>query len=315
MVEARTLWHIDKTKSVLRTELIPDEGGPVLKNCFSMVSGGTERTVALGKVPESMYSRMAVPHMKGGFDFPMSYGYSCVARDIDGNTYHVMHPHSDYLLPEKDRLFKIEVAGIPLSRYALISNMETIVNAIWDGDLEEGVRIAIIGAGNIGCMLAIVLKYGMGFQVDISDVDQNRLNLLRNLGFDTNLGANYQRIFHTSGSSQGLQQAIDLAGMDARIIELSWYGVQETNLQLGENFHYNRVCIQASQVSHIPAKMQDKWSFHNRKAHAIDLIEQLPQLDDLIEMYPFSKAEELYQRLRFGPGFDKPIQVFEYTKA
>jgi threonine dehydrogenase-like Zn-dependent dehydrogenase len=41
---------------------------------------------------------------------------------------------------------------------------------------------------------------------------------------------------HTSGSSSGLQEAIDRVGMEGRVVEVSWYGTAETTLRLGGTF-------------------------------------------------------------------------------
>jgi threonine dehydrogenase-like Zn-dependent dehydrogenase len=44
-------------------------------------------------------------------------------------------------------------------------------------------------------------------------------------------------VIHASGSSAGLEQALALAGFEATVLELSWYGTASVTLPLGAAFH------------------------------------------------------------------------------
>ena len=313
MLTAQTLWHIDPSSSQLISEAIDEVHGKLLEARYSMISTGTELLVAGGKVPPSMQEKMKVPHMKGSFAFPLSYGYSCIAADEHGNSYHLMHPHSSKMVVPAEELFPLANKA-PQSRYALISNMETVVNAIWDAGLSKDDRIAIIGAGNIGGMLALVLREIHGLEADIEDQNPERIGLLQQLGFNLQLHGQYTKVFHTSSTSRGLQKAIEIADLDGQIIELSWYGTKEIHLALGENFHYNRIAIKASQVSHIPPQMAEQYNFTSRKIYCATLIEQIDTLDQLVGLIPFSEAVGFFDRLRQGLLSRKPIFVFDYSK-
>lgn len=313
MLTAQTLWHIDPFSSQLIMEELAVDKGSMLETQFSMISTGTERLVAGGRVPASLREKMKVPFMKGSFDFPLAYGYSCVASDKEGKSYHLMHPHSSKIIAPSDVLFPLG-NNAPLSRYALISNMETVVNAIWDAELTKGDRVAIIGGGNLGCMLALVLRDIHGIEVDVLEQVSERKELLVELGFNVEMDVLYHKVFHTSCSASSLQRAIDITDLDGRVIELSWYGSTELQLSLGENFHYNRITIRASQVSHIPPHKRDEYDFNSRKGYCASLIEQMDALDDLIHLVPFSDAVGFFERLRQGLLVRKPIFVFDYAK-
>ena len=313
MLTAQTLWHIDPFSSQLISEELASNQDSVLETRYSMISTGTERLVAGGRVPATLQEKMKVPFMKGSFDFPLAYGYSCVATDTGGKPYHLMHPHSSKIIAPSDAQFPLGNIA-PLSRYALISNMETVVNAIWDAELSKGDRVAIIGGGNLGGMLALVLREIHGIEADVLEQVSTRKELLEELGFDVELKGIYQKVFHTSSTASGLQKAIDITDLDGRVIELSWYGTSELQLSLGENFHYNRITIRASQVSHIPPHQRDAYDFKSRKGYCASLIEQIDALDDLINLVPFSDAVGFFEQLRHGLLARKPIFVFDYAK-
>ena len=96
---------------------------------------------------------MKVPYMKGEFPFPVSYGYSLVGKIIKGpekliNRYvHLMHPHHDFAFVREQDIFLIP-DSIPPKRAVFASNLETVVNAIWDSKPQLGDQILIAGFGN-----------------------------------------------------------------------------------------------------------------------------------------------------------------------
>ena len=112
-----------------------------------------------GRVPESEYERMRAPFMAGNFPFPVKYGYATVGRIEDGTeallgrTVFTLHPHQD--------LFNIPASAavvlpkdLPPQRAVLAANMETALNAVWDAAPGPADRIAIVGAGVVGSLVA-----------------------------------------------------------------------------------------------------------------------------------------------------------------
>ena len=53
---------------------------------------------------------------------------------------------------------------------------------------------------------------------------------------------------HTSATSEGLQRSLELLAPEGTVVELSWYGDEETTLSLGGVFHSVRLTVRASQV-------------------------------------------------------------------
>ena len=55
-------------------------------------------------------------------------------------------------------------------------------------------------------------------------------------------------VFHASASASGLELALVLAGVEATVVELSWYGAGAVPVGLGGAFHSQRLTLRASQV-------------------------------------------------------------------
>jgi threonine dehydrogenase-like Zn-dependent dehydrogenase len=88
-------------------------------------------------------------------------------------------------------------------------------------------------------------------------------------------------VFHASGSGAGLACALRLAGEEATIVELSWYGTDRVSLPLGEAFHARRLTLKSSQVGHVPPAQRPRWTTARRMTLALRLLAD-PSFDALI---------------------------------
>jgi hypothetical protein len=88
-------------------------------------------------------------------------------------------------------------------------------------------------------------------------------------------------VLHASGAPAGLELALSLAGFEASIIELSWYGTQSVPLGLGGRFHNARLRIQSSQVGHVASSQRPRWSYRRRIELALRLLSD-PAYDALL---------------------------------
>ena len=285
----------------------------LVKVLYSLISTGTEKLVATGKVPKDMYERMAVPHMEGHFDFPVKYGYSSVGRilseghPLDRQIVHLMCPHQQFCQVDPLSLHQVP-QEIPPQRATLASNLETIVNAIWDSGVSIGDRVLVVGFGMIGALLCRILANIPGLDLHILDKEEPRIKMIRKMGFSTlekeKKQEEFDIAFHTSASSEGLTQCLQLVGREGKVVELSWYGTQVPEVPLGQNFHYNRVRLIASQVSHIPGDRSTRWDYRRRKDLVFQLLKD-PLFDQHIShIIPFEEAPDLFDQLRKGslPG-------------
>jgi len=278
-----------------------------------MISTGTERLVATGGVPTNMYQQMKVPYMDGDFDLPVKYGYSLVGQDSEGHCYHVMHPHQSEVVVDRASAYKLP-SDLPPRRAALISNMETVINAIWDSELQIDDKVAICGFGNIGSLLAVTLREHYGVHPVIIEKDTWRLQKATELGFETQSSEDFNIAFHTTATAAGLQYCIDTVDLEGKVIELSWYGDKSVSLALGAKFHYKRLQIISSQVGIIPRKLQYKYDYKSRKDLAVDYLRS-DRYDQLVSQeIAFEQASSFYHTLRRNECLNGLIFIVGYNQ-
>lgn len=313
---SQALWHINPHESALLP--VSQEKSPELihiQSICSLISKGTEKTVAMGYCDKKFEAHMGVPYMEGSFDLPIKYGYSMIGElpDTPGQYFHFMHPHQSVCYVSSESLTQIPI-GMPPLRASLISNMETVINAIWDANIQAGDKVLVIGFGAIGSLLAMTLRDYPGIALEILDLQAWNLQQAQELEIDIWSGAtDFDSVFHVSASSAGLQQAIDLCRAEGKVIELSWYGTRKVQLSLGTSFHYGRKSIISSQVSTIPAHKSYNWDYKRRKALAIEMLGD-KKYDALIsQVVPFENSPHLFEKIRKGeegPGLN---WVISYT--
>lgn len=310
---AKSLWHTDTKTSVLRQqEITKSLKSKILHTDFSLVSTGTERLIATGGVPPEMYDKMKVPHQKGNFDFPIQYGYSLIASNGE-LSYHLMHPHQDIVQVKQKDLYTLSPA-IPKHRATLISNIETVLNGIWDADLKETDVIAVCGFGNIGALLSMTLKTQFNREVSVIELNDWRCQKAESLGLKVDRGGvqEYDVIFHTSATQGGLQYCISHLQEEGKVIEMSWYGNKSISLNLGANFHYKRLKIIASQVSNIPLKMRPDMTYAKRKKMSEDVLKHA-DFDLLIsDFVDFENSPVFFKDVRNGNLENGLIWIIKY---
>lgn len=271
----------------------------VVRTLFSGISRGTESLVYHGKVPKTEETRMRCPHQVGEFTFPVSYGYACVGKVIEtqsdvtgvknGDVVFVLHPHQDIFHVHEDSCNLVPQSISP-SRAVLSANMETALNACWDAELGSTHGHAIIGAGVVGLLTGFCLKTLSGHTPYIIDVNPEKKPIAEKLGLEflsakeflAGKTAECERVFNTSASQAGLQMAIDMAGFEAKIIEMSWYGDHKVSLNLGGAFHSKRLQIISSQVGHVAQSRRWTHSYSDRMQEAMQLLRDA-KLDVLLE--------------------------------
>ncbi len=288
----RAFWAEPPNSGVIRESslALPGEGEVLVETVYSAVSRGTETLVHLGCVPESQYECMRAPFQDGVFPGPVKYGYMNVGRIVMGpealkrRTVFCLYPHQTaYVVSQADVIVVPE--EVPASRAVLAANMETALNAIWDGDVGQSHRVAVIGAGVVGCLTAYLAAHMSGAEVELVDIDESKREVARALDLDFRsceaVGHDFDRVFHASGTEAGLRMALSIAAFEAEIIELSWFGDDPVSVPLGEQFHSQRLTLKSSQVGHVAPAFRDTWTRRARLAYALSLLED-PALDALI---------------------------------
>jgi NADPH:quinone reductase-like Zn-dependent oxidoreductase len=291
---AAAFWVVAPGRGAIRPVTVRDPGpGEVrVRALYSGVSRGTELLVHGGHVPADQYALMRAPHQEGDFPHPVKYGYLSVGvveagePDLVGRRVFCLHPHQTVYVVPASAVVPVP-DEVPSRRAVLAGTVETAVNAAWDAAPRVGDRVAVVGAGMVGCCVARLLGGIPGVHVTLVDVDEGREAVAGALGVDfarpdqlTSSG-DHDLVVHTSATGAGLQLSLDLLGPEASVLELSWYGDRRVELSLGGAFHSSRLRIRASQVGAVAASRRSRRTHTERLELALRLLAD-PAYDALL---------------------------------
>ena len=290
---SQSLWYVAPERAEIRSDSLaplPDQSVRV-RALYGALSRGTESLVYRGLVPESEYVRMAAPWMGGTFPFPVRYGYSNVGRVEDGPSEWI--GRQVFSLQSHQTLYQASIqdvvvlpAGVSAERAVLAANMEAALNAVWDAAPGPGDRIAVVGGGVVGCLVAYLCGHLPSAEVTLVDINPERASIARPLGVDFSMPeaapSDCDVVFHCSASAAGLATAIGAAGNEATVLELSWYGANLTQAPLGGAFHSRQLRLQSSQVVHISTSHRPRWTHRRRLQAAMQMLTDF-RLDVLLD--------------------------------
>ena len=310
---ADAFWIDAPRQGVIRTVALPapEAASVTVETWFSGISRGTETLVFRGAVPPSQYQAMRAPFQEGSFPFPVKYGYAAVGRaetgppELRNRPVFVLYPHQTrFSVPVEAALPLPD--GLPARRAVLAANMETAVNALWDARPGIGERIAVVGGGMVGCLIAWLASRIAGPSVELIDIDPARQAVADALGLAFRLPeeatANADLVVHASASADGLATSLGLAGIEATVLEVSWYGDRAVAVPLGEGFHARRLVLKSSQVGSVAPVNRPRWSHRRRLALALTLLAD-DRLDVLLTgESPFHDLPSTMNRLLDRPA-------------
>jgi threonine dehydrogenase-like Zn-dependent dehydrogenase len=277
MSHAHAFWLSAPGLGEIRPVSLPEPGSDdvVVRALRSGVSRGTETLAFRGAVPPR------APFQEGEFPGPVKYGYLSVGAveegpaELRGRTVFCLYPHQTaYVVPAG--AVTLVPDDVPLSRAVLAGTVETAVNALWDAPPLVGDRVAVVGAGMVGCCVARLLARFPAVKVTLVDVDASRADVAAALGVgfarpeDAVDGCDL--VVHTSATSAGLQRSLELLAPEGTVLDLSWYGDEEVRLSLGGAFHSGRLGLRASQVGTVSPARSGRRTTGDRLALALELL-------------------------------------------
>jgi threonine dehydrogenase-like Zn-dependent dehydrogenase len=196
--------------------------------------------------------------------------------------------------------------------------METALNALWDGGAGPGDRIVVVGAGVVGLLVTSLAARLPGAEVTTIDVDESRRPMVESLGGRFVRPEQAPRdadiVFHASATAAGLATAINCAGLEGTIVEMSWYGDKPVAAALGGAFHSRRLKLVSSQVGQVAASRRPRWDYRRRVEAATRLLD-MPALDALVaEEVTFEEAPRELARI-LAPGAPGLAPIIRYPQA
>ena len=321
-ITARQFWtRSPGTGEIRYAHLAPRRDDEVLvRTRYSGVSRGTEALVFRGEVPPSQYHVMRAPFQDGAFPGPVKYGYCNVGEVVEGpdalvgRAVFCLYPHQD--------IYVVPVAAVmplpdqlPAGRAVLAANMETAIGAVWDARPLVGDRVVVIGAGVVGLLIGWLCRQTAGADVAVVDINPLRASVAGALDLPFLSAppgaADADLVIHASGQPEGLRSALAVAGVEATIVEASWYGTRSVPLPLGEAFHARRLTIKSSQVGLLSPPQTPRWTHARRMALALDLLRDerfdalitgestLDELPDVMARLSVEPRDTLCHRIRY----------------
>jgi threonine dehydrogenase-like Zn-dependent dehydrogenase len=313
--EALCFWIVAPGRAEIRAERLPERGpyDVLVRTLFSGISRGTESLVYTGAVPPSEYDRMRAPFQEGEFPGPVKYGYCSVGvveegpAPLRGRAVFALAPHQTrYVVPAS--AVHVLPEGVPPARAVLAANLETAINGLWDGAAAVGDRIAVVGGGTVGCLVAWLGARLPGARVELVDIDPARAAVAAALGVPFKppeaASGDADLVVHASGTESGLATALRLAGFEATVLELSWYGSRRPAAPLGESFHSRRLTLKSSQVGSVAPARRARWTTRARLELALRLLADADggsRLDALVTgESPFHELPKVLDELARG---------------
>jgi 2-desacetyl-2-hydroxyethyl bacteriochlorophyllide A dehydrogenase len=305
----------------------PDE--LAVETTVSGISAGSELLVYRGDAPSQMVADDTIDALEDDLSFPLRYGYAAVGEVIDvgasleeswlGESVFAFAPHSTHCTESPDNLIRLPEDVTPEAA-TLLPSVETATNLVLDGQPHIGERAVVFGAGMIGlCTTHLLSSFPLAELIVVDPIAERRA-IAEKFGADvavdpaeieTAVGgwepSGADLVYELSGRPQTLDDAIDVAGYDSRVIVGSWYGTKRAPLELGGRFHRDRIDISSSQVSTINPELRGRWDKRRRLETAMDALRELTVEELISHQIPFSEAPKAYQLLEENP--ENALQV------
>ncbi len=342
MNKRHALYFVAPHTVEIREEPIPAPAHDqvMVNTIVSAISPGTEMLLYRGQMPTDMAVDATIETLNNPMRYPLKYGYASVGRvtacgkavdkSWQDQLVFAFHPHESCFLAYPQTLVPIPESLAPETA-VFLPNMETAVSFLMDGQPMIGEQVAVFGQGIVGLLTTRLLsqlplaslitvdryslrraqstQLGAHISLDPTAADINQQ--LREALQDERPYPGADLIYELSGNPNALDQAIAATGFNGRIVIGSWYGVKQTTLNLGGQFHRSHMRLISSQVSHIAPQWNGRWSKSRRLQTAVRQLSQFDPAQMITHRYPITQAAAAYQKLHKNP--EEAIQIlFHY---
>jgi len=252
----------------------PDAGYPVTR---------------LGYMEVATVTETRTPAAPAGSTVAMAYGH---------RSGYVAGPLSDRVVPlpaDVDPILGIYVCHMgPICANGLLHAAAdlhgTDVHSLGDG--VRGRRVAVVGAGVVALITAMLARRHGAASVVVLDTSPERRAVAAALGLEVldpegphdpavllktrwrhgpgDRGADV--VFQCRGRAAALHLALRLARPQAAVIDMAFYQDGANALRLGEEFHHNGLAVRCAQIGRVPRGLDHAWDRDRLSAETIALL-------------------------------------------
>jgi len=305
-----------------------------VRTLYSGISAGTELTSYRGSNPNltKTFDPATRLFVDGGADvsFPLSgFGYEEVGEIVEvapGVAQPVVgdlvwgtwgHRTTAVLSAEFAAARVLDPTADP--RVGMFSHIGAIaLNVVLDADIHIGETVVVFGLGVPGQLVAQLARLN-GARVIAVDGIASRRELALELGADVVLdpvaddvaarvkqltgGRGADVAVEITGNYRALQEAIRAVAYNSRVCVAGFFQGDGIGLNLGEEFHHNRVQIVSSQISGLGASVQHRWDRYRLTSTAIALASsgRLRVIPLITHTVPLADAASAYRMLDETP--------------
>ena len=343
-MKRRVLYFTAPGQVEIREETLPAPGANemLVETVCSAISAGTEMLVYQGRFPRDLETDPAISTLRGGFKYPLAYGYASVGivrepgPGVDESWrdrfVFAFQPHATHFTVPTDAVFPVPDTISPQTA-CFLPNIETAVNLVQDGAPILGERVLVLGQGVVGLLTVSLLKefplealvtvdpFDMRCQMSKVECQTARISRCRSLDSDapdyreqalSTLEPGADLTFELSGNPLALNDAIALTAFSGRIVIGSWYGEKQVEVNLGGTFHRSRIRLISSQVSSVSPELSGRWNKSRRFDVAWKALERINPEKWITHRFSIEQAAQAYRLLEEHP--DEALQViFDYT--
>jgi len=274
----------------------------VYDSLLMAISPGTERHIYQGHFNKGASGDPEIDFNLPSFTYPFAYGYINVVQDTKGKRFFGFLPHGERFWEDRDSLIPLP-EGMSPEKALFIPHMETALSLVHDSNIQIGDRVLLTGSGVVGTLTARIIRAFTGAELTLFDPNPEKGIWHQGESFLSNekdLPQEFDRAIEVSGSIQALQLCLDQVLREGQITTGSWYGDQNQILNLGGSFHWKRLSLVSSQVSHISPHLGVSWTKERRMNLVLNLLKTIETEDLLTHRFPLSQGKEAYELLTSG---------------
>jgi len=306
-----------------------------LQGVISGISHGTEMNLYRGIAPFAVKHfdgehRLFMPNEEPGFR-EMCLGYEMVGRVVEvgsdvasvhvGDLVHTATNHRPTTTIDMDANAKSQIPlqvlpeSVSPEQAIFAALVGVALTAVHDAQIKVGDHVVLFGLGTIGLIAVQLARLSGAMHITAIDPIAKRRDMAASLGVDEVIDPTAQDpaevikfrdgqprgadvVIEASGNYNALQSALRCAHMASTVVTLGYYTGGATPLQLGEEWHHNRLNLVSSMaVWGCPSRYAPMWDRQRTTRTSLELLERgLIQVEQMVtQSFPYAEAPAAYQ--------------------